>query len=230
VAALDAQADTVVVIGGHLPAGLPPLFAEEDGFAGPFGNMEMDRELRALVRKKLLGRLFPRGTAPDRYQDNTVEVLMPLVHYFFPQAWLLWLRLPAEMAAFEAGKLLFHAGKSLNRNLVVLGSTDLTHYGAQYDFFPQGTGKKALDWVREVNDRRFIETVLEGDPEKILDQALEDRSACSLGAVLGTLGFAQAQGAGRGELLAYGTSADARGPDQEVPDSFVGYAALGWYV
>ena len=229
VGALDAQADTVVVIGGHLPAGFPPLIAEEDGFAGPLGNMEMDRELRSLVKKELMKGPFPRGTAPDRYQDNTVEVLIPMVHYFFPQAWLLWLRLPAEMAAFEAGNILFQAGKALNRNLVVLGSTDLTHYGDYYDFCPMGTGKKALDWVREVNDRRFIEAVLGGSPHRILDQALEDRSACSVGAVLGTLGFAQGESAGTGRLLAYGTSADIRGPGREVPGSFVGYAALGWY-
>ncbi|MDR2393102.1 MAG: AmmeMemoRadiSam system protein B [Treponema sp.] len=229
VTALDPQADTVVVIGGHLPAGLPPLFAEEDGFAGPFGNMEMDRELRSLVRKELQGKPFLRGTASDRYQDNTVEVLVPLVHYFFPQSWLLWLRLPAEMASFDVGNLLFHAGRSLNRNLVVLGSTDLTHYGEHYDFSPMGTGKKALDWVREVNDRRFIEALMEGNPARILERALEDRAACSVGAVLATLGFAQAAAAGPGELLAYGTSADAQGPGQDVPASFVGYAALGWY-
>ncbi|MDR1986739.1 MAG: AmmeMemoRadiSam system protein B [Treponema sp.] len=229
-AALDPQADTVVVIGGHLPAGLPPLFAEEDGFASPLGNMEMDRELRDLVKNELPVKRFPRGTASDRYQDNTVEVLIPMVHYFFPQSWLLWVRLPAEIAAFEAGKILYHAGKSLNRNLAVLGSTDLTHYGDHYDFSPMGTGKKALDWVREVNDPRFIATLLEGNPERILERALEDRSACSTGAVLGALGFAQAAGADTGALLAYGTSADAGGPDQEVPGSFVGYAALGWYV
>jgi AmmeMemoRadiSam system protein B len=205
------------------------LFAEEDGFASPLGNMEMDRELRSRLKKEFSGKIFRRGTTPDRYQDNTVEVLIPLVHYFFPQAWLLWFRLPTEIASFEAGKMLFQAGKSLNRNLVVLGSTDLTHYGDQYDFSPMGKGSKALDWVREVNDRRFIETLIEGKAEKVLDQALEDRSACSVGAVLAALGFAQASAASKGELLAYGTSADASGPDQEVPDSFVGYAALGWY-
>jgi AmmeMemoRadiSam system protein B len=228
VAALDPQADTVAVIGGHLPAGIPPLFAEEDAFASPLGNMEMDQELRALLRKELCGKQFPRGTAPDRYKDNTVEVLMPLVHYFFPQAWVLWFRLPAEIASFEAGKLLYQAGKSLNRNLVALGSTDLTHYGVQYDFSPQGTGRAALDWVREVNDRRFIDALIQGKEEPILERALEDRSACSVGAALGALGFAQAGGAGTGELWAYGTSADRSGPEQEPPDSFVGYAALGW--
>ncbi|MDR3167382.1 MAG: AmmeMemoRadiSam system protein B, partial [Treponema sp.] len=70
VSAPDPQADTVAVIGGHLPAGMPPLFAEEDGIRTPLGDLLIDGEFRELLRKELGGR-------PDRYQDNTVEILLP---------------------------------------------------------------------------------------------------------------------------------------------------------
>jgi AmmeMemoRadiSam system protein B len=83
-----------------------------------------------------------------------------------------------------------------------------------------------LDWVRERNDRSFIEAVLAGDGEAILARAEKDRAACSAGAVLGTLGFARERGAKGAELLAYGTSADG---EERPPSSFVGYAALAWY-
>ncbi|MDR3167291.1 MAG: AmmeMemoRadiSam system protein B, partial [Treponema sp.] len=95
-------------------------------------------------------------------------------------------------------------------------------------FSPRGRGKKALDWVRDINDAAFIQAVLEGDADKVLRRAEGDRSACSAGAVLGTMGFARAAGVNKARLLAYGTSADAGSAD-EVPDSFVGYGALGWY-
>jgi AmmeMemoRadiSam system protein B len=111
---------------------------------------------------------------------------------------------------------------------VVLGSTDLTHYGDNYGFSPRGRGKKALDWVREVNDAAFIQAVLEGDGEKVLRRAEEDLSACSAGAVLGALGFVRASGGGKARLLAYDTSAGAE-VGEAVPPSFVGYGALGWY-
>jgi AmmeMemoRadiSam system protein B len=150
-----------------------------------------------------------------------------MVHFFLPRAKLLWVRLPAEGASFEAGKSLARAAGARGRKLAVLGSTDLTHYGDNYGFSPQGRGKKALRWVREENDRAFIEAVEAGVPEKILERAERDKSSCSAGAVLGALGFARSAGCAPARLLAYGTSAgaaDAAG--DEVPGSFVGYGAF----
>jgi AmmeMemoRadiSam system protein B len=219
VAALDRNAQTLVVIGGHLSAGMPPLFAEEDAVWTPLGLMDIDVELRTLLRKEACF----KGSAADLYADNTVEVLLPMARYFFPESKLLWLRLPAEPGSFDAGRCIARIGKALNRRLAVIGSTDLTHYGVNYGFCHKGSG--ALDWVRTVNDRAFIEAVLGGDPAKVLARAQEDCSACSVGAVLGALGFAAELGAGNRELLAYGTSADALG---DLPDSFVGYAAMSY--
>ncbi|MDR1904228.1 MAG: AmmeMemoRadiSam system protein B [Treponema sp.] len=218
------KTDTVVIIGGHLPQGYPPLFAMEDGVQSPLGTMMIDREFRDL----LSGRI---GGSPDLYRDNTVEVLLPMVHYFFPDASLVWLRLPAEKCSYETGEEIAALSLSLGRNLAVLGSTDLTHYGLNYGFSPRGGGQKALDWVREVNDHSFIEAVKSGDPALILERAEKDRSACSAGAVMGVLGYARKMGFGNAELLAYGTSAEAGGAvsDEEIPDSFVGYGAFAWY-
>jgi AmmeMemoRadiSam system protein B len=218
-AASLGSADTVVVAGGHLPRGASPLFAEEDAVETPLGPMEIDGPFRdALVRDL--------GGAPDRYRDNTVEVEIPLVRHFFPRAKLLWLRLPAEPGAYEAGRRVARTGAALGRNCVFLGSTDLTHYGEAYGFTPRGTGKQALDWVTGVNDRAFIDALISGDPREVLRRAEEDRSACSAGAALGALGFAAQRGALPARLLAYGTSAGDG--DGEVPASFVGYAALAW--
>jgi AmmeMemoRadiSam system protein B len=212
-------ADTVAVIGGHLPAGARPLFAMEDACLTPFGELEIDAELRDLVKKTL-------GGEEDVWADNTVEVLLPIIKNFFPKAKLLWTRFPAELSSFEAGKTLAKAAVSLGRRIKVLGSTDLTHYGSGYGFSPRGFGRGALEWVKTVNDRRFIEAVVDGNPREILDRAEREKSACSAGAVLGALGFAE-ETAGKkkpaGELIDYRTSADVTG---DPGDSFVGYMAL----
>jgi AmmeMemoRadiSam system protein B len=218
VSSLARDAGTVAIIGGHLPVGMPVLLADEDGVRTPFGAMKIDRELRDYVRGKA-------ETRPDKYQDNTVEVLIPMVHYFFPRAELLWARFPADASSFEGGKMLAGAAKALGRKLAVLGSTDLTHYGANYGFSPMGAGKKALDWVRGVNDAAFIRAALSGDPVEVLARSEEDSSACSAGAVLGAMGFAS-QGGLKPELLDYRTSAEAL--DGEIPDSFVGYASIAF--
>ncbi|GHU98281.1 hypothetical protein FACS189483_06120 [Spirochaetia bacterium] len=218
-ASLRSDADTVVVIGGHLPAGMPPLLAEEDGVRTPLGPLEIDGEFRDILRREL-------KYIPDKYPDNTVEVQLPMVKYFFPRSRLVWLRLPAEIRSFESGSIIAGAGESLGRNFVVFASTDLTHYGDNYRFSPQGRGRGALEWVRTVNDAAFIRSVIAGDPREVLHRAGEDRSACSAGAVLAALAAAQSRNTAPARLLDYATSADRAAP--EVPDSFVGYAAMAW--
>jgi AmmeMemoRadiSam system protein B len=217
VSALDRDAETVAVIGGHLPGGAPFLFAEEEGVKTPMGVMKTDREMAEELKRELAG-------WPDKYQDNTVEVLLPIVHWFFPGARLLWARFPAEAAAFDAGKLLAEKARALGRRLVLVGSTDLTHYGRNYGFSPHGGGREALEWVKKVNDAAFIRAVLSGDPAEVLRRAEEDYSACSAGAVLGAMGFAGSEAPPGAELLAYTTSAGVTG--EEFPDSFVGYGAF----
>ncbi|MDR2134022.1 MAG: AmmeMemoRadiSam system protein B [Treponema sp.] len=220
VSALDPDSQTLAIIGGHLPRGAPPLFALEDAVETPFGPMPVDTELRDALIGELAGR-------DDSFRDNTVEVLVPMVRFFFPEASLLWVRFPAEESSFEAGRILAQTAAALKRKLAVLGSTDLTHYGDNYGFSPRGKGPDAHRWVREVNDANFIRAVESGSPEAVLERAGRDRSSCSAGAVLGAMGFARALGAGPARLLEYGTSADAPGCGGPF-DSFVGYGALAF--
>ena len=223
VSGLKNSADTVVIIGGHLPAGSPVLFADEDAVRTPYGLMRIDGELRDLLKKKCGGRA-------DKYQDNTVEILVPMVHSFFPDAELLWTRFPGDLSSYETGKILAEAGKTLNRGLVVIGSTDLTHYGGNYGFSPKGSGEAALSWVKDTNDADFIRAVLDHNPEEAL-RCADKHAACSVGAVLGAMGFieqiigTEQMGIKKAELLQYGSSADRSG---EIPDSFVGYASILW--
>ena len=221
VSSLASGAETVVVIGGHLPRGAPVLAAREDGVKTPFGAMMIDSELREAFGKRIT-------IAPDNYKDNTVEVLLPMAHYFFPESKLLWLRFPAEVSSFEAGKILAETAVNLGRKIAVLSSTDLTHYGRNYGFNPKGSGKPALEWVKKSNDAAFINAVLGGDAALALKRAEDDSSACSAGAVLGALGFAFPKGK-KAKLLEYSTSADVpESEDDDVPDSFVGYAAISF--
>jgi AmmeMemoRadiSam system protein B len=149
-----------------------------------------------------------------------------MVCYYFPDAKLVWVRFAADMASFEAGKEISRQAAKLKRKINVLGSTDLTHYGRNYGFMPQGTGQEALRWTREVNDAAFIQAVEAGNSEEVLRRAEKDFSSCSAGAVLGAMGFAEEEKLAKARLLEYGTSADAQ--KDEVPSSFVGYAAFAF--
>jgi len=219
VSSLDREKQTIVVLGGHLPPGSPVLCAMEDAVMTPFGPMPIDSEMRSVLRKEL-------ACEEDCFRDNTVEVLLPMVRFFFPQAQLVWLRLPAETSSYDTGIIIAKTAAKLKRKINVLASTDLTHYGVNYGFSPRGSGSAALRWVREVNDANFIKAVESGNSGEVLMRAAGDFSACSAGAVLGAMGFAKEAGLGGAKLLEYATSAD--GEEGGVPDSFVGYAAFAF--
>jgi len=215
---LIREIDTITVIGGHLPGNHPPLFAMEDAVETPLGNFSIDAELRNAVIGDIKG-------SDDIYRDNTVEVLLPMLRYFLPKASLLWMRFGADIKAYSAGIALANAAAKLGRRIAVLASADLTHYGPNYGFMPKGTGRQALQWVQQVNDRRLIEAVETGDAVAVLERAETEFSSCSAGALLGAMGAASVFCNASARLLEYGSSA---GKETEIPDSFVGYAAMLW--
>jgi len=219
-----SRTDTIAVIGGHNPGNMPVLFASEEAVQTPLGPMEIDTELCNAFLSKMQ-KNSDLACSEDKYQDNTIEVLLPMVKYFFPKSKLLWLRFPADIRSVNAGKILADTGRSLGRKMLVVGSADLTHYGMNYRFNPKGSGKQALEWVKNVNDKRFIDAVLASDTNAVLERAEREKSSCSAGAVLGVMGYAQSAGT----LLDYSTSADIMINEGEaLPDSFVGYAAFTW--
>jgi AmmeMemoRadiSam system protein B len=75
--------------------------------------------------------------------------------------------------------------------------------------------------VKEVNDRRLVEALLEMELDKALDLARRERSACSAGGAVAAARFAEKLGVQKGQLLEYTTSYDV-----SPAPFFVGYAAI----
>ena len=208
--------DTIVVVGGHLSPSAGILAAMEEGYETPLGILPADL--------KLLGAIETSSEIPfreDRSADNTVEVQLPFIKYLFPESRALSLRAAPVAGSIELGKAIKGAAESLEKTVAVIGSTDLTHYGSNYGFAPAGRGEEAVKWVKEVNDRGFIESLLSMNPEAALDHAARHQSACSAGGAVTALSFAREMGVSEGELIRYLTSYDIY-PNE----SFVGYAGI----
>ena len=78
-----------------------------------------------------------------------------------------------------------------------------------------------MKWVKEVNDKRFIDEALKLDGPGMLQAAREDQSACSPGGAAAAVAAAKKLGAAKAVLADYYTSYDI------MPgDSFVGYAGI----
>ncbi len=211
---ISPSMDTLVIIGGHLGPADGILCAFEDAFETPLGEIKADQELLDGLRSRLRIR-------EDAYADNTVEIQLPFVKYLFPDARVLGMRAAPSDAAIELGQVIAGLRTEGGKGIAVVGSTDLTHYGDNYGFSPVGRGMKALEWVREVNDRRFIECLTGIDAACAIQRAREEQSACSAGGAIAAMSFAKTLGCASGTLVKYATSHDVY-----PSESFVGYAGV----
>lgn len=216
----SGEVDTVLLFGGHLRPSSPPTLVTEGELWTPLGNLAVDEELAGI----LLGdeRLGIRREDPDRHApDNTTELQLPILRHLLPSARILLVTAPPRESTLELADAAVAAGRALGRRLIAIGSTDLSHYGPNYGWEPKGRGPQAIRWVREENDRRFIERALELDARGAIEEGLRSSNACCPGAAAAALRCGELLGAQGGTLLDYAQSADL-----QPGDSFVGYAGI----
>ncbi len=208
--------DTVVVYGGHLGVKGPPRVVMEEGWDTPLGEIELDVDFA----KKVMNQIEAEREAPSS-SDNTIEVQLPMVKYFFPKAKLFAVRSPLSLQAESLGRVVAEIAQTEKKSIVAVGSTDLTHYGPNYGFLVKGTGPVSVDWVKKENDKGFIDRALKMDEDGLLSYSLNHDSACSAGAAVSLISTCKAFGIEQGTLIDYYTSYDVF-PDE----SFVGYAGI----
>lgn len=211
--------DLVVIFGSHRgPRGPNTVFTAQ-GWSTPLGPLAT---AQAVARDVLaeLGAPWSLQEEPvdPRQPDNAVELHLPFARYFFPEAELLMLGVEASARAEELGRQVGAIVERHGRRAVYIASTDLTHYGPNYRFEPHGPGSHGVDWVRNHNDRAFIERVLAWDAQGAVAHANEHQSACGPGAVAACLGALQQ---GHPKLVDHYLSCDVR-----PSSSFVGYAGI----
>ena len=213
---LNSKADVVVLYGGHLSAEDFPRIITEEACETPFGDMEIHtRFVKNLMESMDMGK---EGSTSG---DNTIEIQLAMVKYFFPEAKLIAIRSPLSLKAETLGKEVAAIAKKEGISILAIGSTDLTHYGPNYGLLRKGVGPASVEWVKKENDRSFIDRALSMDAEGLLRHAIENDSACSAGAAMAAVATCKVLGSEKGVLLDYYTSYDIM-PD----DSFVGYAGI----
>ena len=213
--------ETVVVFGMHLGPASDHVIMTEGEWETPLGNLEIDEALSSELTKSFD---FVKETPLDHEPDNTVEVQLPFIKYFFPGSRILPVGVAARNAAVEIGEKVAEVATDKGVDVVIVGSTDLTHYGPNYGFIPKGLGEQAVRWVKESNDRRMTDLMLQMDPLAMLEEARDSHNACCVGAVAAAVAAVRKLHGRSGELLTYRTSYDI-----EPHTSFVGYAGVVYY-
>lgn len=197
------------------------------GWETPIGPMRTDQPLAELLLAKGGGLLIADSDA--HVSEHSIEVQMPMLRLVFGDRLMVAIAAPPRADSHEVGRLAAEIAGKAGREIFVIGTTDLTHYGATgYDFAPKGSGAEALKWVKEENDARMVELMRRMKAEEALTEARSRQNACGAGAIAATLGAARQLGATRGFLVDYTTSYDVL-KDQLYGNrigDFVGYAGM----
>jgi len=212
--------DVIVIFGMHMHPNSTPRIMTDGAWETPFGDIEIEQEVAIKLVEKFS---FTTETATHFTPDNTIELQLPFIKYFFPESRLIPMGVPPSKITIDIARSLVDIANQSGLRVKVLGSTDLTHYGPNYGFTPAGMDNDAVGWVRDYNDKKAIDLMLEMNPEGIITEGLASQNACCCGAAAAAIAASNALGAETSHYLGYSSS-----HEKSPGDSFVGYAGINY--
>lgn len=216
--AQNALPDVVVVFGMHLHPGSTRTIMPEGEWETPFGPLAVDTALAGELTRQFS---FQLETPAHFSPDNTIELQMPFIGYFFKDTRVVAMGVPPTEETLTLAESVVATARDMDLRIVVVGSTDLTHYGPNYGFTSKGNGPEAVDWVKHENDRRVIDAMIRMDPRAVIHEGITNDNACCSGAAAAAIAAGKAMGAQKAVELAHTTSYD-----KSPGDSFVGYVGM----
>jgi len=201
--------DTFIIMGpNHTGLGKPCSIMTEGTWATPLGEVEIDSELG----KKIL--TISSHLEEDQIahlHEHSIEVQLPFLQYFKSDIKIVPIVLAYSTSANykEIGREIAQAVRKLNKEVVIIASSDMTHYE------PHETAQK--------KDNQAIEAILDLNEDELL-RRVEDLniSMCGYAPVISLISAAKELGATGAELVRYQTSGDTSGDYSSV----VGYAGI----
>lgn len=223
----DGLPETFVVIGpNHTGLGSPVAIYPEGEWTTPMGGIKVDEDLaKAIARHSGIADL---DEFAHKY-EHSIEVQIPFIQYISQKAEEevrivpITLGLQDEEVAEDLGKAIFEASQELGRDIVVIASTDMMHYGYAYGYVPfRARGDDLLGRIKEW-DFRIIQKILEFDHKGIFDEIRKmDHTMCGPGGVGTAIVFSRLAGAVETEVLHYTTSFEV----SRSTDAVVGYVSI----
>jgi AmmeMemoRadiSam system protein B len=201
---------TVVVLGpGHRDIGSLFAVQKEGSWLSPLGETPIQKDLASSILE-----FCPAAREDERSHlwEHSLEVELPFIQYFASEAALVpvCVSYQAEFGDLEAlGRGLAGAIKAFGRPVLIVASTDMSHYVSQA--------------TAEAKDGLAIRKVLDLDPRGLYDTVRDHEiSMCGYQPATAALVAARELGAAKAELVLYQTSGERTGDYAQV----VGYAGI----
>ena len=201
--------DTFIIMGpNHTGTGKPFSIMTNGAWKTPLGEVEIDSELG----KQILAtsRHLEEDHIAHQY-EHSIEVQLPFLQHFKKDIRFVPILFAHSTAATykEIGREIAQAVRDLNQEVVIIASSDMTHYESQ-----ESAQRK---------DNQAIEAILDLNEDELLKRVAElDISMCGYAPTVSLISAARELGATGAELVRYQTSGDTTGDYSSV----VGYAGI----
>lgn len=200
--------DTVVILGpNHHGRGASLALGMED-WQMPMGDVPVNSELASLILKH--SQVIRNDESAQEY-EHSLEVQVPFLQYFNRSLQIVPIvvsHIPYAICQ-EAGRDLAAAIKDFGKPVLLVASTDMTHYESRHD-----ASRK---------DHLALERIKALDPQGLYDTVVGNRiSMCGIMPTTIVVLAALELGATRADLVRYTDSGEASGDTSQV----VGYAGL----
>ena len=193
----------------------------------PLGDIAIDESLGVqLLGSELCSGLL-RSNSAAHAREHSLEVQLPLIATIAPGAKILPIAVPPSSSAVDIGRAVGAALMEMEnfRNVVIVGSTDLTHHGGHFGYVG-GSGRESEKFARK-NDHRILDLIEAMNCEAIVPEAVDNHNACGAGAIAATMGAVEQLGATEAKILGYTNSYEVmHGNSDSSDDTTVGYASV----
>ena len=185
----------------------------------PFGTVDVNVSFGKSLMQK-----FPKlkNEFEPEVNEHSIEVQLPFLQYINKDRLKDITFVPILIKSGDYNDLcaLGDAIADTELNVCVIASSDFTHFGKDYGFYPFAFNKKenlytldggALDFIKKMDSKSFFEYA-------------KKTTICGSGAIVVAIEACRNFGIKKGNLLHYYTSGDVTGSY----DNAVGYAAVGF--
>jgi MEMO1 family protein len=206
--AADGIPETVVVTcPNHTGIGSGVSTMTEGAWETPLGQVDLDGEFaRELMKNEIMVDDDPSA----HMREHSCEVQLPFIQNLRSDFKLVPICMMMQdlETSLELGRAIAQTAQNLGRDVVVIASTDFTHY-------------QPHEVARE-HDSHVLEAIKNMDPVEMVSEIQKyNVTMCGYGPVIATMTAAKAMGATSAQILKYATSGETGGDYSSV----VGYGS-----
>ena len=215
-AQISKKYDSVIILGPDHTGMAETVSVSTEDWKTPLGEVKVDKELAETI---ISGSDIIIEDEDAHMYEHSIEVQLPFLQYLLKDFRFVPIIIPHNNMDLEKLKKIADTinDATEGKNILVIASSDLTHFGKGYSFVP--VEKDELEWM-EKTDMAIMEKAAELDEIQTLNKA-KDTTACG-SYPIAILILIMKNKVDSGEIIDYSTSYEI----SKNKDIIVGYGGI----